>query len=267
MSILSFGTNIVPKVGNAGDAMMAWYAKHDPETASQADIAELGQRAEELAHRIAEIEGEYEHDKHNVEGLHAKLDRDLQAAQVIESTADPSNLTASTRVTTLTSQLNAVLSEIETLGGEDGSGSATGRLFDAKTTLSAAEIDLAQFREAHTRAVDDWTNAEARLRKARSDMEHASQQEQYARERAAQAQRDAGLLHGSTTGHVALDAMEKVAETARQAARTANIQAEALRRTQGADVSSIVNETLAGTQTPNDKTESVLDRLSRLKGR
>ena len=165
-------------------------AQFDPETASAAEIAQLGDRANALAHRIAEIQGKLEHDQHAVETLSLKLTRDKQAAQILggrlkaAQTAEPID---AGMVTQLTAQLTPILSEIETLGGEDGTGNKDGQLFDAKQTMQADTDDMAQFRGAHTKAINDWTTARSRLDHARSDMERAAQQKQDAIARQAQA--------------------------------------------------------------------------------
>jgi hypothetical protein len=267
-STLSFFRTVgITKLGNIGDSMVSWYAQHDPETASAADIAELGQRAEALAHRIAEIQGQSEHDQHTVDALNLKLSNDKRAATVLgERLTAAQTAGNAVIVTQITAQITPVLAEIEQLAGEDGTGTTSGQLFDAQQSLNTDSEDLAQFREAHTRAVNDWTGAQARLQHARSNMEHAQHEQQIAQQRAAQAERDAGLLgHGSAPGHTALDAMEKQAEKLRTDARAATIQADALRHQGGGDVADIVAATLA-TQ-PTDKGNDALAKLARLTGK
>jgi chromosome segregation ATPase len=263
---LSFFKQIgISKLGGIGDSMVAWYAEHDPETASAADIADLGTRAEQLAHRIAEIQGKLEHDQHNVEGLTLTLDRDKRAAVVLghrlKAAQEAGNTTL---VTQITSQITPVLAQIEQIAGEDGTGATAGQLFEANATLATDNDDLAQFREAHTRAINDWTSAKGRLDHARNDMEHAAQQQRDAQDRAKQAERDAGLLGGSRPGHTALDAMDKRAAEMRVNANAATIQANALRHVGGGDVADVVTAALAEAQP--DKSSAALDRLARLTG-
>lgn len=269
MSTLDFIRQVgVTKLGNIGDSLVAWYAQHDPETATAADIAQLGERANALAHRIAEIQGKLDRDRQTVQQLSDKLDRDKRAAQVVggrlktaQSARDGEPDTV--LVTQLTSQLTPILTEIEQLGGDDGTGAKSGRLFDAQQVLQADAADMAQFKEAHTRAINDWTTARSRLDRARADMEHATQAKQDAQARAAQAQRDAGLLHSPAAGGIALAAMERRAEEARTAARAAQIQATGLREAAGADVDDIVSKALADDK---PKSTDALDRLARLTG-
>ena len=236
--------------------------RHDPETASEADIAELGQRAEALAHRIAEIQGKLESDQHTVNHLTEQLDRDQRAAGIVggklKAAQEAGNQLLATQIT---GQITPILNEIEQIAGEDGTGNTSGRLFDAKQTLAVDTADLGQFREAHTHAINDWTSARERLSRARSEMEHAGEQKRYAEERQQQAQRDAGLLHGAQAGRTALDAMERRAAQLKTDARAATIQADSLRQTSGGDVASIVNEAL-GEQA--NKTDTALGRLARL---
>jgi chromosome segregation ATPase len=266
MSTLSFFKQIgISKLGNLGDGMVAWYAEHDPETASAADIADLGKRAEQLAHRLAEIQGKLEHDQHVVEGLTLTLDRDRRAAVVLGGRLQAATAAGNTTlVTQITSQMDPVLTQIEEIAGEDGTGTTAGQLFEANATLATDNDDLAQFREAHTRAVNDWTTARSRLEHARSAMEHAAQQQHDAQERAQQAERDAGLLGSSRPGHTALDAMDKRAAAMRVNAQAATIQANALRHVGGGDVADVVAAALA--EAPADKSTAALDRLARLTG-
>jgi hypothetical protein len=274
-STLGFWKGIVTtKLGDTGDAINQWYARHDPATASRVEIDQLGERANQLAHRIAEIQGDVEHDRHAVEGLTLKLTRDKQAAGVLggrlkemQTTAagEGANATQATlQVTQLTAQLTAVLAEIEQLGGDDGSGTKSGQLLVAQQTLDTDRANLDQFREGHRRAINDWTTAEARLKQARASMEQAQQQQRAAQERAQQSARDSGLLHGSDSGHVALDAMTAAADKARVEAQAATIQADALRNARGDNVSDIVNDAL--TDPTTDKSSAALDRLARLTG-
>jgi len=255
------------KLGDIGDNLTSWYAQFDPETASAAEIAQLGDRANALAHRIAEIQGKLEHDQHAVETLNSKLTRDKQAAQILGGrlkAAQTAESVDSAMVTQLTAQITPILTEIETLGGEDGTGNKDGGLFDAKQTMQADTDDMAQFRAAHTKAINDWTTARSRLDHARSDMERAAQQKQDAMARQAQAQRDAGLLHSAAAGGIALTAMDRRAEQLRTEARAATIQADGLRHAGGADTASIVDSVL--TEAPPDKSSAALDRLARLTG-
>lgn len=266
MAVLSFFTTAgITTLGNIGDSMVAWYAQHDPETAGEVDIADLGQRANALAHRIAEIQGRLEHDQHTVSGLTDKLTRDKQAAGIVGARLKAAKAANdAVQVTQFAAQLKPVLDEIADLGGDDGNGTGSGQLFEAQQTLAADTADLAQFREAHAKAMSDWTTARQRLDRAKTTMQHAELQKHDAESRAAEAARDAGLLHGSRPGHTALDAMEQKAATMRIDATAATIQADALRHTGGADVADIVNSALAGEHP--DHGNDQLDRLAKLTG-
>lgn len=267
MSALSFARSaIVTKMGNVGDGLIGWYASHDPETASAADIAELRDHVVAVEHRIAELEGKVSHDQHELDALAQKLDRDQRAAAMLgqklqeAKTGQPNT----PLVTQLTSQLSTLLTEMERLAGQDGTCKTNGDIFEANTTLGVEQQTLQQFRDEHQRSLQDWTTAKSRLDRARADMDRATQQRQAAERLATQAERDAGLLHKSATGSTALNAMEQRAEHEREAARAAQLHSEGLQSVAGGDADSIANSVLSA-QVPQQ--DDVLARLARMTGK
>ena len=144
------------------------------------------------------------------------------------------------------------LNEIERIGGEDGSGETAGDLFEAKANLNQSLADLAEWRDTHHEAVEQLTNAHDRLRKAAADMAHSVEAQRRAEVRRQQMERDAGLRQGLDTTNLALSAMEQAATEAKQKARAAAIQSDALRHTGSATADDIVAETLASQKLKTD---------------
>jgi chromosome segregation ATPase len=267
MSILDFGRNaIVAKMGNVGDGVMSWYASHDPETASAADIAVLREHVVAVEHRIAELEGKVAHDQHEIEALTQKLTRDQQAAAILGQRLQEAKIGQpnAPQVTQYTSQLSTLLTEMERLAGQDGTCMTNGSIFEANTTLSVEQANLQQFRDQHARFLQDWTTAQSRLDRSRADMELAAHQREAAEQQAAQAERDAGLLRRPAAGSTALNAMEQRAAKEREAARAATLHAQGLRSVAGSDADSITNSVLSAQQPQQD---DVLARLARMTGR
>jgi hypothetical protein len=269
MSTIDFFKKVgIAKLGNVGDSIVGWYAEHDPATASAADIASLGERAEALAHRIAEVQGAVENDQRIVNQLVEKLDRDKRAAVALGNRLQSATAAGdAVQVTALTAQINPVLAEIEKLAGEDGTGNTSGSIHDARVRLQTETNDLVQFHEAHTKAIDDWTGAETRLQAARAAMEHAARELDDAKRGREQAERDAGLLRGASSGSIALGAMEKRAQQLKIEANAARIQSNGLRQQGGASVDDIVNKALAGDAPAANSGTATLDRLARLTGK
>lgn len=267
MSALSFARSaIVAKMGNVGDGLIGWYASHDPETASAADIAELRDHVVAVEHRIAELEGKVAHDQHELDALTQKLTRDQQAAAILgqrlqEAKAGQPNAPV---VTQLTSQLSTLLTEMERLAGQDGTCQTNGDIFESRTTLGVENGNLQQFRDVHQQSLQAWTTARSRLDRARADMERASQQRQMAEAQAVQAEQDAGLLRRASAGSTALNAMEQRAEKEREAARAATLHSEGLRSVAGGDADSIAASVLSA-QPPQQ--DDVLARLARMTGK
>ena len=150
------------------------------------------------------------------------------------------------------------------IGGDTApyDGSIAGTLFDATTDLSKAQADLAEWQNVHQQAVQQLTTAQATLKHAKDDMERAQRDADRAKERQRQAEEDANLRGGLNQGAgVAINAMAATAAKARESARAATLQADALRAAKGGDADAIVAETLASTK-PSPK--SVLDDLNSL---
>jgi len=223
----------------------------------------MDDHANELASRVAQAETQVETDQRLITQKQETLDRNQQAAAILGTRLqEASDKNETILVESLTSKLMPVLNEIERLGGEDGSGETAGDLFEAKANLQQSLVDLAEWQETHHEAVEQLASARERLRKAHAAMEHSTEAQKRAEARRQQMERDAGLRQGLDTTNLALAAMEQAAIDAKQAARAATIQSDALRHTGSGTADDIVAETLAGLK---PKPASALDRLAKLK--
>lgn len=259
MSKTSFLAQLgIAQMGKIGDTIMTSLVKFDPETASAAEVVEMGINCNQLAARVAQTETQVEKDQGVVKQLQATLDRNRQAAAILGERLQAAPVGAG--ADSLNAKLTTVLNEIEQIGGEDGDGSKAGSLFEAQQHVVESSADLTDWRATHQHAVEQMTGAKDRLRRAHADMERATAEQQRAEERRRQAECDAGLKHGLDTSNIALSAMEQAASNARMAAHAAAIQTDALRQTTSNSTEDIVAEALAG-QKP---TMSALDRLAKL---
>ena len=260
MSKTSFLAQLgIAQMGKIGDTIMTSLVKFDPETASAAQIMEMDINCNQLAARVAQAEAQAEKDQRDVQQLQTTLDRNKQAAGILGERlqAAPQGAGADS----LSAKLTTVLNEVEQIGGEDGTGASAGTLFEAKQHCTESANDLAEWRQTHQHAVEQMTGARERLRKAHTDMERATAEQQRAEERRRQAERDAGLKQGLDSTNLAMSAMEKAASDARTAAHAATIQTDALRQSSNTSAADIVAEALAA-QAPK---VSALDRLAKLR--
>jgi hypothetical protein len=253
------------KAGRLGDSFTQALVKFDPETASQVDIDDMTQHARDLAARVAEAESKEERDHQKVTDLTASLTRYSKAAQVLATQVQAATA-ANNKVTAdaLTAQMNTLLDQMEVIGGKEGDGSVSGTLFDANQDHIADESDLHEWQQVHAGAVASLQSVNARLERARSDMQHASEQESRAKERQAQMERDQGLKSGLNTGSVALSAMLNEAEEAKKRARAATINVNAMKASTATSADDIAAQVAASVApTPS----SALDRLARMTGK
>ena len=258
MSAAAFlGKMGISRLGKLGDSITTALVQFDPATASQVQIDDMTKHCQDLAARISQAEPEEERTHKIVLQLEHQLTDTSRAAKIIgDQLAAGSN-------SALNTQLNTLMDLIERIGGPEMDGSTAGTLFEAREDHARAESDLHEWQTVHAGAVESLTTARKRLETAQHDMDRAHQQEERAKEKQAQAERDAGLKQGLDTQNIALSAMEQAAAAAKQRARAATINTDAIKATTGTASGSaedIVKQTLAGATAP----VSALDRLARL---
>lgn len=257
----------ISRLGKIGDQITTALVQFDPETASQVQIDDMATHCQQLSTRISQAEPEEERTHKAVLVLEQQLGDTSRAAKMIgdQLAVAQSDTVQAGKISGLNTQLNTLMDLIEKIGGPELDGSASGTLFEARQDHAQAEGDLHEWQTVHAGAVESLSTARKRLETARHDMERAAQQEARAQERQSQASRDAGLKQGLDTQNVALSAMEQAAAAARQRARAATINADALKASIGTAAGSaedIVKQTLAAAATAAPT--SALDRLARL---
>lgn len=249
----------ITKMGQIGDAITSAIIQFDPETASAAQIAEYRHHCDDIAHRVAQAETEVNTANSKVNDLQPKLGRDREAAKALRASIGAA--TDQARITTLTSQATTIITQMKEIGGDDMTGESAGTLFDARTDLTQAQSDLAEWTSVHQQTVAQLTTAESAMKHAKEDMERAQREADRARERQRQAEQDAHLRSGLGQGTgVAVDAMTAQAAKMRENARAATLQADALHAAKGGDADAIVAATLAAAKPAS----SVLDDLNKL---
>lgn len=254
----------IAKLGKLGDAITNAIVAFDPETASQVEIDNMAEHCRDLAKRIADAEAVEARDHKTMDDLSKSLTQSMKAAEIVGNQLAAAQASGETvKAATLEASLTKVMDQITTIGGEEGDGSKSGTLFDAVQNHAQSEADLHEWQQVHAGAVAQLTTARSRLEQAARDMAHANEQERRAKERQAQAERDAGLKSGNGTTNVALNAMQQAAEDAKKRARAATINTETIKSTVGTSADDIVAAALKEA-TP---TVSALDRLKAMQAK
>lgn len=263
MSALDFIAKMgISKLGQLGDAITTAIVQFDPETASQVEIDNMAEHCRELATRISKAETTEERDHKTMDDLRTSLANTVKAAGLIGAQLEAAQAAGDkVKSATLDASLNKLMDQITTIGGEEADGSVSGTLFDAIQNHAQSEADLHEWQSVHAGAVAQLTTARSRLEQAARDMAHAGEQERRAKERQAQAERDAGLKAGMGQTNVALNAMQKAAAEAKERARAATINTDTIKQTTGNSADDIVAAALKEAATP----VSALDRLKKLK--
>jgi hypothetical protein len=250
-------------LGQIGNSITKFAVSFDPETASQVEIDNMTAHCRELAKRIADAESVEELDRKTMDDLRNSLTQSMKAAEIVEQQIYAAEAVGDTnKVAMLNVTLSTFMDKITLVGGEEGDGSVSGTLFDAIQNHTQSENDLHEWRQTHTNDVAKLTTARSRLEKAARELAHADEQEKRAKERQAQAERDAGLKKGLGE-NIALSAMQQAAEEAKKRTRAATINTETIKATTGGNTDDIVAAVLKEASPP----VSALDRLKAMQAK
>lgn len=249
----------IAKMGHIGDSITSALINFDPETASKAQIDEYAAKTNEIEHRVAKAEEAVNAANVSVSALQVKLERDRTAAKALRQSM--SATTDQAISTKLTIQATAIIAQMKQIGGDEMTGEKSGDLFTARADLAQAQSDLTEWQNVHQQAVQTLTSAQSALKHARDDIDRAQHDKERAELRSQQADADAQLKSGlSSTGGIAIAAMQQNAAKMREDARAAQLHSDALKSASGGDADAIVAETLAGAKPAS----SVLDDLDKL---
>lgn len=242
MSTASFlGQMGIAKMGKIGDAITGAIINFDPETASQAQIAEFRSHSNEIAARVAKAETEANNAGNTVAQLTAKLERDRTAARALK--AQMESTTDEVAKASILTSLKTIVAQMKEIGGDEMDGKG-GTLAEAASDAEHAKADLVEWQGVHQQSVAQLTQAETQLKHAAADMERAARDKAKALERQRQIEADANLRTGAGNG-IALDVFARKANKMREDARAATIQADAIKSAKGGDADSIVAAALA----------------------
>ena len=244
------------KVGQISQSITEAIVRFDPETASEAQIAEFEAQLNELTAKVATLRREYDKEQKEADAAQANYNRYLAAAEKLQNQiADPA--TPGEKKGSLEASLTNLLTTIEGLVPEMER--------EIKEAADAKDF-LAQFEQAAVDAAHKVTTARVKLTEAARMMATAKLQKERATEKADHAAVLAGIRSGNDSLGTALSAMEKAAQKDQDAATAATIKADLLTKNvpQSIENDQNVRDAL-GEGTVNPSNVSLTDRLAALR--
>lgn len=255
---MSFLGNLFKKhAENAVTSVQQFLVTIDPETATEAQIAEFSDQLKKASEELAKARADYQKDEKEAEEIEALYEKRLQAATILEQQvsdeADPA------RKGSLSASLDKIVTMLEEMKPDVEREKQDAE--DAKQLMD----ELTAFVEESAKALKE---ARAKLDHAKSDMRRAELEQERAEKRAKTSEVLAGIRKGSGTFNVALDAMQKKAEESRMKADAATTRSKLLTPTNAEKEDANIAEALAkasGEAAPGAKTAS--ERLAALKNK
>jgi len=253
---MSFLGNLFKKhAENAVTSVQQFLVTLDPETATEAQIAEFSDQLKKASEELAKARADYQREEKAAEEIEALYQKRLQAATILEQQL--AEAVDAVQKESISASLEKIVTMLEQMKPDveherNGAGEAK-QLMD----------ELTGFVEESAQALKD---ARARLDHAKSDMRRAEIEKERAETRANTAEVLAGIKKGSGTFNVALDAMQKKADASRIKADAAMTRSKLLTPTSAEKDDANIAAALAkasGEAVPAD--QSVSERLAALK--
>lgn len=208
------------KVNNAGTSLMQAIVRFDPETASEAQIAEFEEQLNALTGRVASLRREYRREQAEADAVNDKYNKYLAAAEKLNAQlTDPAK---ADQHAAITNSLTGVVTTLEALKPQ----------VEAENKEAAdAKGFLDEFEKAAKEAATKVTTARQKLSEAKRDMQKAALNRERAEDNAEHAAALAGIRKGNDSLGTALDAMNQAAQSDNDAAEALNLKASLLTQT------------------------------------
>jgi chromosome segregation ATPase len=240
---------------NAVTSVQQFLVTIDPETATEAQIAEFSDQLRKASEELASARAEYQKENKEAEEIAALYNKRLQAATILEQqlseAVDPAqkdSLSASLeKIITMLEQMKPDVDREQQMAEE------------AKQMMN----ELTVFVEESAATLKD---ARVRLDHAKSEMRMAELEKERAEKRARTAEVLIGIKKGSGTFNVALDAMQKKADQSKIQADAANTRSKLLTPTKPEQDDANIAAALAkASGKPVAESSSISERLAALK--
>jgi chromosome segregation ATPase len=256
MSLMPFLKNFV---GAGGSQVVENLTQHlvrlEPEIASKAELATMEEDLDTAGRLITHLQTELAQEQHEFDLVNTQYGEMMAAAELLQKNIDDPT-TSDEKRSSKAKSLAGLLDRIEHTAPD---------LDHKREDVDATSTFLKDAEAAYQEKSQALLAAKGNLDRAKHDMDHASLEEQRANKRAEDAKVVAGLKTGTTSGlNVALDAMQKSAQDARERASASNMKAKALTSAKDAGEDENVKAALAEVKgTTSEK--SLSDRLSQLR--
>jgi len=253
---MSFLGNLFKKhAENAVTSVQQFLVTIDPETATEAQIAEFSDQLKKASEELAKARAEYQKDEKAAEEIEALYQKRLQAATILEQEVAEAGDPA--RKESLSASLEKMVAMLEQMKPDVERERQDAD--DAKQMMD----ELTVFVEESAQALKE---ARAKLDHAKAEMRRAEMEQERAEKRAKTAEVLAGIKKGSGTFNVALDAMQKKAEEAKVKADAAMTRSRLLTPTNAEkDDANIAAALAKASGEPAPATVSISERLAALK--
>jgi len=240
---------------NAVASVQQFLVTLDPETATEAQIAEFSDQLRKASEELASARAEYQREQKEADEIAALYNKRLQAATIIEhQIADAGDPAQQQSLSASLEKLVAMLEQMKPDVDREQQEAE-----DAKQMMT----ELTSFVEESAATLKD---ARVRLDHAQSEMRRAELEKERAEKRARTAEVLAGIKQGSGTFNVALDAMQKKAEQSKIKADAANTRSSLLTPTKPEkDDANIAAALAEASGKPDTKNASISERLAALK--
>jgi chromosome segregation ATPase len=217
MSLLSFTKSFIGAGGDeAAAALTTAMVKMAPETATAAELKNMEQDLDTAGQLITRLQRELADERHAYDAINARYTQMMGAAEHLQQQIENSSFLKEP----LQASLATLVGQIEEM---------TPELDQDKKDIDSTQALLRDAEAAYQAKATALTGAKAKLTRARNDMAHAALEEQRAASRAETARAVAGLSSASGSGiTVALDAMNRTAQTTRDRAAALDMKAKAL---------------------------------------
>ena len=253
---MSFLGNLFKKhTENAINSVQQFLVTIDPETATEAQMAEFSDQLAKASEELARARADYQREAREADETAALYDKRLHAATILEQQS--SEATDPSQKASLSASLEKLVAMLEQMKPDMEREKQEAE--DGKQLMD----ELSRFVEESAEALKQ---ARSRLEHARTEMRRAELEKERAEKREHATEVLAGIKKDSGTFNVALDAMQKKADEARVKADAANTRSKLLTPTKAeeddANIAAAMTQ-VSGKPAPNSG--SISDRLAALK--
>ena len=257
-TIFSFMKNLgKQKMGDAGRSLTEAIVSWDPEAASQAEIETMIEDLDKITREAATARLTFQKEKQEADAARANYERYLQAAEILNQKMETAKAAGNQAdEQSVSASLEKLLKQLETLRPEVEREAQEAE--EAKTMMEELE-------EFAGIAATKLKTARSQLEAGKREMQRAEMDKKRAQERAAQAERLAGLKQETSNLGVALSAMNRQTEKARAESAAASMKATLLSPEKSSEDKNIDEALKAVSGEKTEPQGSFADRLAALK--